>query len=111
MTKKFLKKIFIGCLLLAPLAASATTLTNPLGTTDLRVVAGNVIKAVLALSGSAAFLMFIYGGAQWILSEGKKEKIDKGQKTITWAILGLVFIFSAYAILYLVLSVLNTATA
>ena len=104
-------KYLISLLVLAtPFVASAASLENPLGTTDLRVVAGNIIKAVLALSGSAALLMFIYGGAQWILSEGKKDRIEKGQKTIIWAILGLVFVFISYALLYALLSALGATT-
>lgn len=93
-----------------PMVVSATELENPLGTTDLRVVAGNIIKAVLAFSGSAALLMFIYGGVQWIMSQGDKNKIEKGQKTVIWAVLGLIFIFISYALLYALLAVLGTAT-
>ena len=94
----------------APLAVTAASLENPLGTTDLRVVAGNIIKGVLALSGTAALLMFIYGGAQWIMSQGEKTKIEKGQKTVIWAALGLCFIFVAYAALYALMSILGSAT-
>jgi hypothetical protein len=96
-------------LFLVPTTAWAA-LENPLGTTDIRVVAGNIIKAVLALSGSAALLMFIWGGVQWIMSQGVKDKIEKGQKTIIWAVLGLLFIFIAYVILYALLYMLGTVT-
>jgi len=111
--KNMLKKIKIFFLILlssAPLAVTAASLENPLGTTDLRVVAGNIIKGVLALSGTAALLMFIYGGAQWIMSQGEKTKIEKGQKTVIWAALGLCFIFVAYAALYALMSILGSAT-
>jgi len=93
-----------------PFIASATALTNPLGTTDIRVLAGNIIKAILGLSGVAAFLMFIWGGAQWIISGGKKETIEKGKQTVVWAALGLVFIFVAYAILYTLLQIIGSAS-
>lgn len=109
----FLKNVFslLTIILLGlPLTVFATELENPLGTTDLRLVAGNIVKAVLALSGTAALVMFVWGGAQWILSEGSKEKIAKGQKTIVWAVLGLLFIFIAYALLYALLSALGSAT-
>jgi multisubunit Na+/H+ antiporter MnhB subunit len=88
----------------------ATTLANPLGTTDIRVLIGNIIKAVLGLSGAVALLMFVWGGTQWIVSQGEKDKIEKGKKTIIWAILGLCFVFISYAILYNLLEILSGVT-
>jgi len=107
------KKIFfsllalgLGCL---PFSASAVALSNPLGTTDIPVLAGNIIKAILGLSGVAALVMFIWGGTQWIISGGKKETIEKGKQTVLWAALGLCFIFVAYALLYTLLNILGSA--
>ncbi|MFA6132102.1 MAG: hypothetical protein WC702_03540 [Patescibacteria group bacterium] len=109
-----LKKIFFSLSVLGlgslPFTASAVALTNPLGTTDIRVLAGNIIKAVLGLAGVAAFLMFIWGGAQWIISGGKKETIEKGKQTVVWATLGLVFIFVSYAALYTLLAIIGSAS-
>jgi len=51
--------------------------------------------------------MFIYGGATWMLSGGNQEKVTKGKQILIWATLGLVIIFTAYA---LVRSVLTTVT-
>lgn len=85
----------------APAAAPAATtasLQNPLGTTDIRVFIGNIIKAALGLAGSIALLMFVWGGVQWLISGGKPEMIKKGKDTLIWATLGIVVIFTAYTL-------------
>lgn len=110
MSKKNLLLISI-ILLSYPAGIFAASLENPLGTTDIRVLAGNIIKAVLGLSGVAALVMFIWGGTQWIISGGKKETIEKGKQTVLWAALGLCFIFVAYAVLYSLLQILGSASS
>jgi cytochrome bd-type quinol oxidase subunit 2 len=105
--KKIYSSLLAAFLLTVPLASRATTLVNPLGTTDPKVFIGNIIKAVLGLSGAVALLMFVWGGAQWVLSQGEKDKIEKGRKTIVWAALGLCFVFLSYALLYNLLRILG----
>ncbi|HBR81130.1 MAG: hypothetical protein UX09_C0006G0005 [Candidatus Uhrbacteria bacterium GW2011_GWE2_45_35] len=105
--KKFFYSILAAVFVVAPSIVSATTLTNPLGTTDIRVFIGNLIKALLGLSGAIALLMFVWGGAQWIISGGEKDKIEKGKKTVIWAALGLIFVFLSYTLLYNLLNILG----
>ena len=83
---------------LFPAIALAEGLTNPLGTTDLRLIIGNIIRAMLGFSGILAFVMFIYGGILWMVSSGDPAKVKKGMNTLIWAAIGLVVIFSAYAL-------------
>lgn len=109
--KNYLKTIILFTALAAPLIASATALTNPLGTTDISVFVGNLIKAILGLSGVAAFAMFVWGGVQWIISGGSKEKVESGKKTLIWATFGLIFIFISYALLYTLLTIVGQASA
>jgi TRAP-type C4-dicarboxylate transport system permease small subunit len=80
-----------------------------LGTTDIGVFVGNLVKAILGLSGVAAFAMFIWGGVQWIISRGDKKRVESGQQTLTWATLGLIFIFIAYALLQTALTLIGQA--
>ncbi len=110
-----MKRFFLLCSIFVlgsfPLISKAVVLTNPLGTTDIRGVVGNVIKTILGLSGVAALLMFVYGGVQWIISGGEPKKVEKGKETLKWAALGLVFIFISYTLLYTLLTALSTATS
>ena len=101
------KKLFALCLafiiLLSPLMfmANAATLENPLGDgvkspTDLYA---RIIYAFMGMTGVIALLMFVIGGLQWMTAGGAADKVKKGKDTLIWAALGLVLIFSSYAIL------------
>lgn len=68
----------------------------------------NVSYLVLALSGSAALVAFIYGGFEWILSAGYPERVDRGKKAITGAAIGIVIVFGAYSFINLLISILIT---
>ena len=62
-------------------AGCSVCLTNPLtGTTKsegIPTLLGNVINSVLGIIGSLALVMFIYGGATWMLSAGNQEQVTK----------------------------------
>lgn len=66
----------------------------------------NVSYLVLALSGSAALIAFVYGGFEWILSAGYAERVDRGKKAIVGAAIGLAIVFGAYTFINLVISIL-----
>ena len=82
----------------APHISKAVTLVNPIGVTDPRAIVGNIIKAILSIVGSAALLMFVYGGVIWITSFGDAKRVDKGKTIITWTVLGLAMIAGAYGL-------------
>ena len=89
-------------------AVANPTLDNPLGTDDLRVLIGRIIKVILGLSGAVALLMFTYGGIQWLISRGDAKKVQAGKDTLTWAVFGLVVIFTAYALVGALLEAIGT---
>lgn len=74
-------------------------LTNPLRSTSIEVIVGRAVTIFTGLSGSVALLMFMYGGVMWLTSGGNAERVERGKKIFTWATIGLVIIFGAYAIL------------
>lgn len=51
--------------------------------------------------------LVIYSGIQWTLSGGDKEKISSARARLTYAIIGLVVIITAFAIVKIVLSLLG----
>lgn len=86
-------------------SAAIPKLVNPLGEgTTTNILIGRIINALLGIVGSIALLMFVYGGFMWLTSGGAEDKIKKGKETLVWASLGLVIIFSAYALLNFVLT-------
>ena len=54
-----------------------------------------------------AVLMVIIGGYLWISSAGNPEKVKQAQGTLTWAIIGLVFITIAVLLINLVIKTIS----
>jgi len=76
----------------------ANELCNPISVGSPQKLIGKIIVAVLGIVGSLALLMFIYGGFTWMTAAGNQESITKGKNILVWATIGLIIIFSSYAI-------------
>lgn len=63
---------------------------------------GRIIKGVLGLVGSLALAMFVYGGFTWMLAAGNSTNVEKGKQILIWATIGLIVIFSSYALVQFV---------
>jgi hypothetical protein len=59
----------------------------------------NVFDAVFPFALLVAVLFFIIGGYLWMTSSGDPEKVKRAQGTLTWAILGLIFVLLVSTIL------------
>ena len=72
---------------------------NPLGSSvsTPQALIGKVINGILGVTGSIALLVFIWGGFIWMTAAGASDKVQHGKDTLVWATIGLVVIFSAYA--------------
>lgn len=58
----------------------------------------NLVLSIVALSGVALFIMLIISGFNFLFSGGDQKKLEKARSTMTYAIMGLVVIASAYLI-------------
>ncbi len=85
-------------------AQDTVNLNNPLGNTQPASLIGQIISSVLGIVGSLALVMFIYGGLIWMTAAGNSEQISKGRNILIWATIGLVVIFSSYALVHFVFS-------
>ena len=86
----------------------SVTLTNPLGTgVTPQIFIGRIIKAILGIVGSLALVMFIYGGFNWMTAAGTAEKVEKGKQILVWATIGLIVIFTSYALVKFVFTSLG----
>lgn len=63
---------------------------------------GNILQIGVAGVGLAGFVMMIVGAFKYLLSGGNAKGIDDGQKTMTYAIGGLILAVSAYFIINIV---------
>ncbi len=84
----------------SPVGGGSTQLDNPLGDdATFPVIVNRVVTSVLGLVGVLALLAFVYGGVLWMVSRGDTAMIQKGKTMMTWAVFGIVIIFSSYAVL------------
>ena len=123
MKKKWKISFFITALLLTGFLGSSyvsaeigcrdgqdcVQLTNPLATTDIKIIIGNTIQVVMGIVGSITLIIFLYGGFLWLTSAGNSEAIQKGLQAMLWAGIGIIVVFSSYAIITLILNTLQQA--
>lgn len=91
------------------LAASVLDLTPPtgsefskLGNYTIPQIVSALVGLVLVVAGLVAFAYLIFGGVMWISSSGDKGKIETARNTITAALIGLLIVFSTWAIIQLI---------
>lgn len=90
----------------APSANAPVKIENPLGDDNPspQILIGRVINATMGLVGSLALAMFIYGGFVWMLAAGNEQRVQKGKDVLIWATIGLIVIFSSYALVRVIFS-------
>ncbi|MDD3711066.1 MAG: hypothetical protein PHP37_00445 [Patescibacteria group bacterium] len=99
---------FVFLLNLNPVLADTVKLSNPLGNnTTVPGLIGRVIDSVLGVVGSLALIMFIYGGITWMTAAGNEQSVTKGRNILMWSALGLVVIFSSYALVKFVIQAIG----
>ena len=65
-----------------------------------------IINAVIAFSSTVAVVFVVVGGIQYMSSAGDTGKIEKGKKTVIYALIGLVICALAYAIVNWVIDIM-----
>ena len=94
-------RVLITAFFLFPLAVHAageTALPNYVGVNDIPHFAGILIKGwFLGSAGVFALIFFVWGGFDWIMSEGDAEKIKVGKDKMIWATMGILAILLSYA--------------
>ena len=83
---------------------TATAATFDTGKTDIKVIIGNIIKAILSFVGVILILLLIIGGLMWMTSAGEEEKVKKAKSLITNAVIGVLIVVLAYTITYFVMT-------
>ncbi|NCN83004.1 MAG: hypothetical protein GW947_03480 [Candidatus Pacebacteria bacterium] len=62
----------------------------------------NIFTVIIPLIGFAAFVMFIYGSFQWLLSGGDSKHTSQAKNALTYGVIGIVVALSAFIILNLI---------
>ncbi|MEA2088766.1 MAG: hypothetical protein U9O55_02930 [Patescibacteria group bacterium] len=68
---------------------------------------GEIIGIFLSFLGIIFFVLMVYGGFIWMTAGGSQDKVGQAKKIIANAILGLIIVFSAYIITYIITSELS----
>ncbi|OGY44505.1 MAG: hypothetical protein A2729_01590 [Candidatus Buchananbacteria bacterium RIFCSPHIGHO2_01_FULL_39_14] len=98
------EKSWVETVIGQPLIPTACTKSDPsadpnaCGLNEIFQTIVNFSKLILALTGSLALLMFMYGGVLWIIAAGNQDLIQKGKTALAAAAIGLIVILSAWVI-------------
>ncbi len=88
--------------------AAAFTFKEFVGDSSSGII-GAINQAIVPTILALAFLFFVYKVVEYFFfkSEGSEEKIKEGREFVMWGILGLVVLFSVWALVGLLLSTLG----
>lgn len=74
----------------------------PAQLSQLETVFESVITTLLALGGIVLFLMLLSGGFKYLTSGGEPKAVEGAQKTLTYAIGGLVLLAGSFILLKII---------
>ena len=90
------------------LAVYLLTLATPVYAQDPAQLSGivqiieNIIKLLAPAAGIAFFVMLLFGGYQFLTSGGDPKAVGAARGTLTYAVIGIILVVSAWLILQLV---------
>ncbi len=84
-------------------AGTSYTKSNP----DLYSIVGGLIQVALTLVGVLLLIYLIYAGFLWMTAAGDGKKVTEAKEILKNVLIGIVIIFSAYAIANFVLTSLT----
>lgn len=70
--------------------------------TNLNLLFGNAITIIFVVAAILVLVMLIWGGIEWVLSGGDKEKVANARKRIIASLIGLAIIALAFLIVRVV---------
>lgn len=78
-----------------------------LATGDIRTTIALIINAFFGLLGILAVILMLYAGYLWMMARGDAEQVEEAKDVMRNAVIGLIIIFSAYAIAFFVFRALT----
>jgi hypothetical protein len=77
------------------------------GATSVNDLMRRAINIIFSVTSGIAILFLIFGGYMYITSAGNEETAEKGRKTITNAVIGLVIIILSYVIVRVIVELVS----
>ncbi len=72
------------------------------GLNQIEQVFSSVISVMVGLGFIALLVMLIFAGFKYLMSGGEPKAVAAAHQTVTWAILGIIFMAFAWLILQLI---------
>ena len=125
---KLFKRLIIAGLLWMPTIAMAATynpvegglqdsrlrllfpILGPSSSSSLPALIASIIEILLFIAGAIAVLFVVIGGYYWMTAKGNDEQAEKGRKTLTNAIIGIVVVIMAYVIINVIVRLVSYGT-
>lgn len=77
---------------------------------DPRVIIARIISIILTFLGVLALVLIIYAGFLWMTSGGEEDKVSRAKSVLKNAIIGLLIIFSSWALTNFIINRLGLAS-
>lgn len=74
----------------------------PAGLDQIEQVFTNVVSVVVGLGFITLLIMLVWAGIKYLTSAGEPKAIQSAHQTVTWALLGVVFMAIAWIVLQLI---------
>ena len=68
---------------------------------------GVVFRYLFPLAGLICFLFMVKGGYMWMMSSGDPDKVKRAQGTLTWSVIGMVFVLLSRLLLDVVFKIIQ----
>lgn len=75
---------------------------DPAGLTQIEDIFRNVISVSVALSFIALLVVLVIAGIKFLTSGGEPKALQSATETVTWALLGVLFLVIAWLVLQLI---------
>lgn len=79
---------------------------EPAGVVELQKLAERIIEISVGLSFVALLIVLVVGAIKFLISGGEPKQIQGASQTVTWAILGIIFL----ALIWLILKLIQAFT-
>lgn len=77
---------------------------------NLPQLVGGILNGLFAALGVVFLALIVYGGMQWMLSEGQEKKVNQARGFIFHSVIGLVLVLASFAITNFVIQRLTEQT-
>jgi Type IV secretion system pilin len=102
---------FIACVFLLAQVTMASSFDNPIGAQTVAQVLSSTMTYLKGIAMFIALIFIIIGGVMYMLSMGDKDMMERGKKTLLYAIAGFAIVLAAPTFLNEIARILGGSTS